>query len=141
MSEARPDREPDRPTVQDTHRAAERGSGTVLGVAVALVLVVGLAFIGLLAQAAAGASKAATAADLAALAGADAARGITPGDACTVAAEVARKHSVRLVRCERTGPGGEIVDVRTALPLPGLSAAYPGSPAEASGRARAGPPP
>lgn len=129
------------PMMGPSREGHERGSGTVLGLAVAMVLLLGLAAVAVLSQAAAAAGRAATAADLAALAGADAARGLAVGDPCAAAADVTARHSVRLVRCERSGAAGLIVDVWTAVPLPGLLPLLTGSGAEASGRARAGPPP
>lgn len=86
----------------------------------------------LLAQSAVMASRAAAAADLAALAGADALRGITDGDPCTVAAEVAARHAATLRSCSEGE--GSTLEVRTELTARSILGA-------ASGRARAGPPP
>jgi secretion/DNA translocation related TadE-like protein len=86
----------------------------------------------LLAQSAVMASRAASAADLAALAGADAARGLTSGDPCTVAAAVAEQHHSRVLACAEGD--GETVEVRTELEDRSILGA-------ATGRARAGPPP
>lgn len=110
----------------------ERGSGTIL--ALALVMVVGslLVALMLLAQAGIMASRAAAASDLAALAGADAARGLTSGDPCGVAAEVAAHHEARLVSCEVIRD--EVVEVSTELSGQFLYGT-------ATGRSRAGPPP
>ena len=100
------------------------GLGTVV-----MIVMLALLF---LAQSATLAHRAAAAADLAALAGADAARGITTGDPCLVATATAEKNDARLLSCSVTGPG--IVEVTTEL--------HQGSPlGAASGRARAGPPP
>ncbi len=102
------------------------------GIAVALLVLLGLLVV--LVQATVGASRASTAADLAALAAADAARGLTEGEPCAVAGEVARKHDVDLVHCAQIGTTGHIVDVTTSLRIsPILN--------DATGRARAGPPP
>ena len=101
-------------------------SGLGMLVVAAAVLIV------LLAQSAAMAFRAAAAADLAALAAADAARGITPGEPCAVAADVARRNGARVLSCLEGA--GSTVQVRTELdirtPLGG-----------ATGLARAGPPP
>lgn len=110
----------------------ERGAGTVLALtlgAVVMALLVGLL---VLAQAQVLASRAASAADLAALAAADAARGLRSGDPCAVASHVAGRHDATLASC--TVVGGEVVEVATEL-------AYPFDWGVATGRARAGPPP
>ncbi|WP_159617856.1 Rv3654c family TadE-like protein [Arthrobacter zhaoguopingii] len=113
---------------------AERGSGTVLVAGLAAVLILLLAALVLLVQGAVGGARAAAAADLAALAGADAARGLRNGDPCDVARGTARRHRAELVDCLRSGPGGVIVTVRTSVPVPGILP-------PATGAARAGPPP
>jgi secretion/DNA translocation related TadE-like protein len=109
----------------------ERGSGTVLAAALGLVVMMVIAVVLLLAQSAVMASRAASAADLAALAAADAARGLTSGPACAVAAEVAIRHGARVVDCHVGS--GETVEVRTELEARTVVGA-------ATGRARAGPP-
>jgi secretion/DNA translocation related TadE-like protein len=111
---------------------SERGAGTVLALGLGLVLITALALLLLLAQSAVAASRAAAAADLAALAAADAARGITSGEPCAVAREVALKNNAAMVACSE-GPDAT-VQVRTELSAgPFLGAA--------TGLARAGPPP
>jgi secretion/DNA translocation related TadE-like protein len=110
----------------------DRGSGTVLALALGLVILIGAVLITMLGQAATMASRAAAAADLAALAAADAARGITAGEPCAVAAEVARRHEARILSCAE-GPGNT-VQVRTRVDA---GAAF----GAATGLARAGPPP
>ena len=113
-------------------RPSERGSGTVLALGLGLVVIMAVAVLLLLAQSAVAASRAAAAADLAALAAADAARGITSGEPCAVAREVALKNNAAMVACSE-GPGAT-VQVRTELGAgPFLGAA--------TGLARAGPPP
>lgn len=109
----------------------ERGSGTILSLGLVAVLGVLLVGLLLLAQAGVMASRAATAADLSALAAADAARGLTSGEPCSVASSVAAEHGARLTGCKSTG--GEIVEVTTELLQPFLFG-------PATGRARAGPP-
>ncbi|MFC8041131.1 Rv3654c family TadE-like protein [Paenarthrobacter sp. NPDC057355] len=110
---------------------SERGSGSVLALALGTVVTALLLSVLLLAQAGVMASRAASAADLAALAGADAARGLTSGEPCAVAAEVVRHHNAILSSC--VVAGGEVVEVVTEL-------AYPFRWGVATGRARAGPP-
>lgn len=113
-------------------RPSERGSGTVLALGLGLVVITAVALLLLLAQSAVAASRAAAAADLAALAAADAARGITSGEPCAVAREVALKNDAAMVACSE-GPDAT-VQVRTELGAgPFLGAA--------TGLARAGPPP
>ena len=118
------------PTAARAHR--ERGAGTVLALGLGLLVVLGTVLVMLLAQSAAMASRAAAAADLAALGGADAARGLVPGEPCVVAADIARRNGAKVLSCSQ-GTGGT-VQVRTELevhtPMGG-----------ATGLARAGPPP
>ncbi|WP_284983351.1 Rv3654c family TadE-like protein [Arthrobacter sp. efr-133-TYG-118] len=116
----------------DGRRAAERGSGTILAVALGLVVMICMAAALTLAQAMAMAQRAASAADLAALAGADAARGLTTGDPCVVASETAARHGASLSACT-VGEGG-IVEIRTELDRGAVFGT-------ATGRSRAGPPP
>jgi secretion/DNA translocation related TadE-like protein len=110
----------------------ERGSGTVLAAGLALVVIMATALMLMLAQSSVMASRAAAAADLAALAAADALRGLTSGEPCVVAADVAVRHDASLVSCTE-GPG-QTIEVRTEL----LARTVLGA---ASGQARAGPPP
>lgn len=113
------------------HESNERGSGTVLGATLALVLITLLAAIMVVVQAAVGASRTAAAADLAALAAADAARGLTTGDPCSIARTVAARNDVELTACNVVN--GVIVDITTSLQLPPPWG-------QAIGRSRAGPP-
>ena len=110
----------------------ERGAGTVLALALVAVVIALLLGPLLLAEAGVMASRAASAADLAALAAADAARGLSSGEPCSVAAEVAGKQDAKITSCTVTG--GDVVDVETEL-------AHPFQWGVATGRARAGPPP
>lgn len=116
----------------EPQESPERGAGTVLALGLGMLVLAAAVLIMLLAQSAAMAFRAAAAADLAALAAADAARGITPGEPCAVAADVARRNGARVLSCLE-GPGST-VQVRTELdthpPWGG-----------ATGLARAGPPP
>jgi secretion/DNA translocation related TadE-like protein len=113
-------------------RSSERGSGTVLAAGLGLVVMTAMALLLLLAQSAVMASRAAAAADLAALAAADALRGISPGAPCSVAADVAGRHGATLTSC--TEGGGETVEIRTELVARSIFGA-------ATGHAKAGPPP
>lgn len=110
----------------------ERGSGTVLAAGLAMMVVIATVLLLLLAQSAVMASRAAAAADLAALAAADALRGVTTGDPCAVAAVVAGHQGARLSDC--TEGGGQTIEVGTELNARTILGA-------ATGRARAGPPP
>lgn len=113
-------------------RSSERGSGTVLAMALGLLVILATALIVLLSQSAVMASRAAAAADLAALAAADAARGLTAGEPCRVAEEVARRNGARLLSCWE-GAGGTVL-VRTELSTGTALGA-------ATADARTGPPP
>jgi secretion/DNA translocation related TadE-like protein len=117
---------------QTALRDPERGSGTVLAAGLALVVMMAMALMLLLAQSAVLASRAASAADLAALAAADALRGITEGEPCSVALEVAARHGATVVGCSEGA--GQTIEVRTELVERSVFG-------PASGRARAGPPP
>jgi len=107
----------------------ERGSGSVLVVAMlgAIVAVAAsaLAVIG----AVAAHTRAAAAADLAALAAADAVSGRVPGIPCELANVVARANGAALTSCTQSRAD---VTVATVVPYLGASA---------GARARAGPPP
>lgn len=127
---------------RSTSEDGERGSGTVTAVGIISGLMVLLAVIHLFAAAAAGGAQAARAADLAALAAADTARGLAVGDPCTTAEAVAVRNGAVMVDCS---VGGEfetevwVTARREAefLLIPaGLS--VPGSYAERT--SRAGPP-
>ncbi|TDE89254.1 hypothetical protein EXU48_21280 [Occultella glacieicola] len=112
--------------------ARDRGSATILVlgiVASALVLAV---LLGGLARVTGARGLAQGAADLAAIAGAEAAVGRT-GDPCAAAATVARRHGVTLDSCGVSAGGLVTVEVGVAVtPLPGWST-------RATAQARAGP--
>ncbi|GAA1174073.1 Rv3654c family TadE-like protein [Nesterenkonia xinjiangensis] len=121
----------------------ERGSGTVLVLAMIAALVMLIGVVHVLGTAAVAAAQAARGADLAALAGADAARGLTPGDPCTVAEAVAERNVTRLDSCQVTGRDGTEVFVSVSVGVPVLPASLSGEhrgPWEAARTARAGPP-
>lgn len=115
---------------------AERGSNTVTSLGlVCVLLVLGLTMAGLVGVVSAN-YRAATAADLAALAGADAARGLSSGQPCTIAAAVAGRNGASLAGCALPSELSGTVDIRVTIPIEGPFA-FLGS---AEGLSRAGPP-
>ncbi|WP_456844413.1 Rv3654c family TadE-like protein [Cellulomonas sp. P5_C6] len=112
--------------------AADRGSGTVLLLAVVGAAVSVAAMLGLLGSAQLARGRAQTAADLGALAGAsrllDAA-----GDPCELAGEVVGRNGARLAGC--VDEGGGVVTVRVVVPGPAgdAVAAARAGPASARG--------
>lgn len=113
----------------------EEGSGTVLALAtIATVLVLAVLALGV-AGAYVAHRRAASAADLSALAAADALRGLAQGQPCQVAERIAEQNGAQLRACtipERP----ESVDVRVAVPVTGPFAAV----GDAIGTSRAGAP-
>jgi len=106
----------------------DRGAGTVLALALVLAVVtIGLSGVGL-AAALSARQRVIGAADLAALAAADAASGAIGGVPCDVAAGVARANSARLSGCQTDGL---VVSVT-------VTGSFAGVPVEA--HSRAGPP-
>lgn len=75
------------------------------------------------------ASRVAVAADLAALAAADAARGLMLGDPCALAAETVATHGATMTDCDIAAPGVAHIQVQLETPI-GLTA---------TGQSRAGP--
>lgn len=114
----------------------DRGSGTVHALTLTMVLGVLLLAVLLLAQAGIATHRAGKAADLAALAAADTARGLVAGDPCATAADVARRNGAELELCELVEPERVVVDVRTTVALDGPLARF----GAARGVSRAGPP-
>ena len=112
---------------------SEEGSGTVLALTIiAALLVVTVVIAGLIGVVSAN-RRASAAADLSALAAADAYRGLTEGDPCAVAADLAERHGAHLESC--TFPDRpETVEVTVAVPVAGPMGAL--GPARV--RARAG---
>ncbi|WP_314658742.1 Rv3654c family TadE-like protein [uncultured Rothia sp.] len=96
----------------------EEGSGTVLALTIiAALLVVTVVIAGLIGVVSAN-RRASAAADLSALAAADAYRGLTEGDPCAVAAVLAERHGAHLESC--TFPDrAETVEVTVAVPVAG----------------------
>ncbi|MGJ9426737.1 Rv3654c family TadE-like protein [Nesterenkonia halotolerans] len=95
----------------------QRGSGTVLALGLIMVLLILLGAIQALSLVAASSAQAARGADLSALAGADAARGLTMGDPCAVARALAARNQVELTSCAVTGADGTEVLVQSAVPI------------------------
>lgn len=96
----------------------EEGSGTVLALTIiAALLVVTVVIAGLIGVVSAN-RRASAAADLSALAAADAYRGLAEGDPCAVAADLAERHGAHLESC--TFPDRpEAVEVTVAVPVAG----------------------
>ena len=96
----------------------EEGSGTVLALTIiAALLVLTVVIAGLIGVVSAN-RRASAAADLSALAAADVYRGLTEGDPCAVAAELAERHGAHLESC--TFPDRpETVEVTVAVPVAG----------------------
>ena len=101
-------------------RLDDRGSGTVLLLALVAVALVVAAMLGLLASAQLGRGRAQTAADLGALAGAARLLAGQPGDPCPTVAEVVRRNRASLSSC--TDEGGGVVTVRVVVRGPAGSA-------------------
>ncbi|MEB7506029.1 Rv3654c family TadE-like protein [Arthrobacter koreensis] len=111
----------------------ETGAGTVLMLGLVLGAITLAVAAALLSAAVVAGARAGTAANLAALAGADALRGLRSGDPCTVAAAVAARNQAEVAHCSpETQAGTLTVTVRAPVPL---------LPWQASAEARAGPPP
>ena len=121
------------PKTASENQYPEAGSGTVLALTIiAALLVVTVVIAGLIGVASAN-RRASAAADLSALAAADAYRGLTEGDPCAVAADLAERHGAHLESC--TFPDRpETVEVTVAVPVAGPMGAL--GPARV--RARAG---
>lgn len=106
------------PKATSKNQRPEEGSGTVLALTIiAALLVVTVVIAGLIGVVSAN-RRASAAADLSALAAADAYRGLTEGDPCAVAADLAERHGAHLEFC--TFPDRpETVEVTVAVPVAG----------------------
>ncbi|WP_314728847.1 Rv3654c family TadE-like protein [Rothia mucilaginosa] len=106
------------PKTSSEDQRPEEGSGTVLALAIiAALLVLTVVIAGLIGVVSAN-RRASAAADLSALAAADAYRGFTEGDPCAVAADLAERHGAHLESC--TFPDRpETVEVTVAVPVAG----------------------
>lgn len=124
------------------HLRNERGSGTVLAISIIAVLILLLSLTAVLGAAAAAKAQAERAADLVALAAADTARGLSTGDPCTVAMEVATQNGTVLQECTVGGehPNEVTVSVRRESGVVVITHLVPAITLSASGTARAGPP-
>jgi secretion/DNA translocation related TadE-like protein len=109
----------------------DRGAGAVTVLLTVFTTLVLLAAAAALGTATVAAARASAAADLAALAAADAARGLVVADPCALAGEVAGRHGSQLTECSMADGGTVLIRTRYASPLP-----WP-----ADGVSRAGPPP
>lgn len=106
------------PKTASKNQRPEEGSGTVLALTIiAALLVMTVVIAGLIGVVSAN-RRASAAADLSALAAADAYRGLTEGDPCAVAADLAERHGAHLESC--TFPDRpETVEVTVAVPVAG----------------------
>ncbi|WP_449623428.1 Rv3654c family TadE-like protein [Rothia mucilaginosa] len=106
------------PKASSENQRPEEGSGTVLALTIiAALLVLTVVIAGLIGVVSAN-RRASAAADLSALAAADAYRGLTEGDPCAVAADLAERHGAQLESC--TFPDRpETVEVTVAVPVAG----------------------
>lgn len=106
------------PKAASKNQRPEEGSGTVLALTIiAALLVVTVVIAGLIGVVSAN-RRASAAADLSALAAADAYRGLTEGDPCAVAANLAERHGARLESCAFPDRP-ETVEVTVAVPVAG----------------------
>ncbi|WP_342750303.1 Rv3654c family TadE-like protein [Brevibacterium ihuae] len=97
----------------------DRGSSTVLAVALGAGALTLVGLLGLGAQAFLAHARVDAAADLAAIAAADAARGITPGDPCEVAGQTAEHSGAEVTECiARSDLGTAKVVTEIDLPAP-----------------------
>lgn len=117
-----------RRVAEATRPGADRGSGSILAVAIIAAMLALVAMSVPLYVVLSAKQRAAAAADAAALAGSSVALGIVPGQPCEAAASVARANAAALVGC---GVDGAIVTVRVSIAALGF---------EVAGRATAGPP-
>lgn len=120
----------------------EHGSGTVAALGIITALILMLALVHVLSVAAVAKGQAARAADLAALAAADTARGLNSGDPCTVAEQVTLRNGAVLDDCEVGGahPTEVRVSVSRDVDAAALAAWVPIPQLQATAPARAGPP-
>ncbi len=114
----------------------QRGSGTVIVLGIIAVLLIVLGVVAGLISVSSANHRATTAADLSALAAADAARGLRNGDPCDVAEQVATANRAQLVGCASPAEDSEVMDVRVHVAVAGPFAFM--GPAESA--SRAGPP-
>ncbi|WP_238147544.1 MULTISPECIES: Rv3654c family TadE-like protein [Micrococcaceae] len=115
----------------------DQGSAAVMGIVVVMMVISLLMLVSGVSHVALMNHRAAKSADLAALAAADAARGITPGEPCDIARSLGADNGARLVHCALAPERSDVVDVEVEVSLhPMLAVLGP-----ARGISRAGPPP
>ncbi|NHU84635.1 flp pilus-assembly TadE/G-like family protein [Kocuria sp. JC486] len=114
----------------------DHGAGTVFGLIIVLVAIFLLGGVLLVGQAGVLKHRAGNAADLAALAAADTARGLVPGDPCDAARRVAEENGAELLECSLVEPDLTTVDVTVGIDLPGVLSPL----GQAKNVSRAGPP-
>lgn len=105
-----------------------QGSGTVLGIAVVMSAIVGVMLVAAVATALLTAVRLQNAADAAALAAADARRGLTEGVPCTVAAAVVEHLDVAFGACRADGEDMRVTVSGTILGFPVERGARAGPP-------------
>lgn len=120
----------------EVDRDADAGSGTVLGLILALTAVFLMGVVLALGQAAILTERAGGAGDLAALAAADTARGLRVGEPCEAAQEIAELNGAELTGCTVIDPERTTVDVQVGIDLPSALSVF----GQARGRSRAGAP-
>jgi secretion/DNA translocation related TadE-like protein len=125
----------ERAVIEPRPVSRDRGSGTVLVLGLCALLVSGALAVGLLSAALTARHRASVAADLAALAAADALSGRRAGEPCVLAARVAQRNGGAVTQCVPDQDGSVVVEV---LVRPRQGAEALGS---ARARARAGPAP
>ena len=97
----------------------ERGTATVMAVALTAFALVLMGAVGFAARSALIKAHAEGTADLAALGAADAVRGKVPGEPCQVAKEMVKREDLEMVDCvARTDLGTVKVEVRADMPKP-----------------------
>lgn len=121
---------------------AEQGSGTVMALGIIAALLVVLTVVHALSAVAVAKGQSARAADLAALAGADTARGLNVGDPCTVAEHVVARNSSVMEDCTVGGdhPSEVRVSVSRSVRITVLPEHLNLPQMQAEATARAGPP-
>ncbi|MDO5618561.1 Rv3654c family TadE-like protein [Kocuria sp.] len=115
---------------------ADSGAGTVFALSTILVAIFLLGVVLLVGQAAIVKHRAGNVADLSALAAADVARGLMPGDPCDMARRVAESNDAELLECALVEPELTTVDVQVGVDLTGVLAPL----GQAKNISRAGPP-
>lgn len=118
------------------NREPDRGSGTVFALTTVLVAIFLLGVVLLVGQAAVVKHRAGNVADLSALAAADVARGLMPGDPCQTARQVAAENDAQLLECTLVEPELTTVQVTVGIELTGALAPL----GQAENVSRAGPP-